>query len=363
MQTETKYKPFYSISTLGNCPRVLSAYRLRYKASPPSKRVELAADEGKLHEEHIVQKLREEGLILERAGQCLQCEKLGYDRKGIHLEWTFSSFRLTGHLDALVIGDKDGKYFPELSPSTFTKMEYPVCEIKTRSQSEYDRWLRERWVGFIDNAFQLTTYMTINKLIYDNKNKVVIDPMYYTRIDEIGKTLKSFFVVKNRNTGETTKSVQIGTPVKFTDVLTKLHNIEFYVGRGELYPEPPNWGSPRCSDWCLFKHLCILDTKQEIQQYIASEEFTKYSKMWLDGTTAVNSGQLMVDEAEAKLKGFAKSQSKDGAETFSFTTGLVKVTGYPVKAYVRPASNISAGWRCIVSPETATEKPNNKEQK
>lgn len=346
----SNYKPIYMISTLGNCPKVLSAYRLKYKSTTPSRRVELAAGEGKLHEEHIAQHLRDEGLTIERAGECERCKKLGYDRKGIHLEWTFANFLITGHLDALILEDKFSKYFPELAPNTPRNTESPVCEIKTRSQSEFDRWLREGWEGFADNAYQLTTYMTLNRIIFDNTNKVIINPEYYTKFDTLCSGLKSFFVVKNRNTGETRESVQLGTPVKFTEILTKLDNIEYYVRRKELYPEKPNWGSPRCSDWCLFKYLCTLDTKEEIQHYLDSAEFTKYSKLWLDGTTMLNAGKAKVEEAEAYLKGFTKSQSKDEAEKYSFSTGLINVTGYPVKAYRRPASIIPAGYRCNITP-------------
>jgi hypothetical protein len=356
----SNYKPIYLISTLGNCPKVLSAYRLKYKPTAPSKRVELASGEGKLHEEHIAQHLREEGLTLERAGECEKCKQLGYARKGVHLEWEFANFLITGHLDALVLEDKYSKYFPELAPNAPRKTEVPVCEIKTRSQSEFDRWLREGWAGFADNAFQLTTYMALNRIVSDNANKATINPEYYTKFDALCRGLKSFFVVKNRNTGEIRKSVQSGTPVKFTEILTKLDNIEYYVRRKELFPEKPNWGNPRCSDWCLFKYLCTIEDKGEVQNYLDSDEFTKYSKMWLDGTTMINTGKSKVEEAEAYLKGFAKSQSKDGTMRYSFSTGLIDITGYPANAYHRPASVFPAGWRCNITPvvKSSEVKPN-----
>ena len=353
---DTPYKPIYSISSIGYCPKVLSAQRLKYKPTPQPKRLAMSQDEGKMHEEFIVKHLEEEGLSIERGGQCLKCEKLGYDRKGIHLEWSFANFMLTGHMDGLVLADRDGIYFPELSQPN--RKERPVCEIKTRSQAEYDRWLRQKWGGFTDNAYQLTAYMVLNRMIHDfNSNKHMLDPNYFTRLDQLGKTLQSLFVVKNRNTGEMHEFVQIGTPINFTDILSKIDSIEYYVGRGELFPEEPNWGSPRCSEYCLFKYLCTLDTKEDIQKYIESDEFTRYSKMWLDGTSMVEQGQSMVDEAELKLKSFAKAQSKDGIERFSFSTGLVDVTGYPVKAYMKPASFIQEGWRCSIKP-TKKDKSN-----
>lgn len=353
MPNSTQNKAFYSISSLGYCPKVLSAQRLRYRATPTTKRNELAMGEGKLHEEHIVQYLTSEGLVIERGGQCLKCEKLGYDRKGIHLEWSFQNFMLTGHMDGLILADKEGRYFPDLA--TYKK-ERPVCEIKTRSQNEFDRWLREGWKGFEDNAYQLTAYMVINRMIHDYTNKVAIDPSYYTRLDDIGNTLKSFFVVKNRNTGEIIKSVQSGTPTKFTYILSKLDGIEYYVGRNELYPEQPNWGSPRCSEYCLFKYLCTLDSDKEIKQYIASDEFTKCSQLWLDGIAMKTKAEQMIEDAEAQLKGFAKTQSKDGTGRVSLSTGLVNVTGYPVKEYLRPASLIQAGWRCVITPAQKNDK-------
>jgi len=344
------YKPIYTINSLGNCPKVLSAYRLKYKPTAPSKKGELASMEGKLHEEHIAQHLRDEGLTIERVGECEKCKSLGYARKGIHLEWTFTSFLITGHLDALILEDKHGKYFPELAPHALKKTEFPVCEIKTKSQSEFDRWLREGWEGFADNAYQLTTYMTLNRIIFDSLKKGGMKLEDYATFDTLCKELKAFFVVKNRNTGEIKESVQLGTPVKFTDVLTKLNNIEYYVNRKELYPEKPNWGNPRCSDWCLFKYLCTLDTKEEIQHYLDSDEFTKYSKMWLEGTTMINTGKSKVEEAEAYLKGFAKSQSKGGTMRYSSSTGLIDIAGYPANAYHRPASVFPAGWRCNITP-------------
>ena len=93
------------------------------------------------------------------------------------------------------ISDKNKKYLSK---------EYPtVLEIKSKSQSEFDRWMRERWKGFNDAASQLTVYMTLKAL-----ENIRLDDFTNDDFDNLGMGLESLYVVKNRNTGFCDKFTQ-----------------------------------------------------------------------------------------------------------------------------------------------------------
>lgn len=255
-------------------------------------------------------------------------------RNGIHIEREFPRFILTGHMDGLAT-DKKHKYLSRDYPT--------VLEIKSKSQSEFDRWMRERWKGFNDAASQLTVYMTLKALENVQLNDFTADDF-----DNLGTGLESLYVVKNRNNGFCDKFAQVGTPLKFSEILTKLNTVEDYVLKGELVPMEPDWASLTCK-WCNFKYLCLTKTEIEILEVVKKEEYVKASQMWLDGYEEKLHSEALMEEAAKLLKGFAEAHSNEGKDKFSYRTGEVIVSGYPTKA-THVSYDKKAGWNCSIKP-------------
>lgn len=327
-------KPIFRISSLGNCSRVLSAIRLGKEPTEAPKFLETAAKEGNLHERAIVEDLRGEGLNVIHEEKCPICSHGTFIRNGIHIEREFPRFILTGHMDGIV-SDKNKKYLSK---------EYPtVLEIKSKSQSEFDRWMRERWKGFNDAASQLTVYMTLKAL-----ENIRLDDFTNDDFDNLGMGLESLYVVKNRNTGFCDKFTQSGTPLKFSEILTKLNTIEDYVLKSELVPMEPDWSSTTCR-WCQFKYLCLAKTEIEIMEVVKKPEYVADSQMWLEGYEEKLHGEALMTEAEKRLKGFAEAHSNGNKDKFYYRTGEVIVSGYPVKGY-HVAYDVKPGWKCSIKP-------------
>lgn len=326
----TKY--IWRLSQIGNCSRALSAMRLGKEPSEAPKFLETAAKEGWLHERAIVDGLRSEGLVIRHDEKCAICSHGAFERRGIHIEREFPRFILTGHMDGIVT-DKEKKYLSRTS----------VLEIKSKSQGEFDRWLKERWKGFDDAAYQLTAYMTLNAL-----EKIQLNDFTADDFDNLGTGLEALYIVKNRNNGFCDKFTQVGTPLKFSEILTKINLIEDYTAKGELVPIEPDWSSLKCK-WCNWKFLCLAKNENEVLEVVKKPEYVSASQMWLDGYEDYLRGKALMEDAEKLLKGFAQAHSNEGKDKFSYRTGEVIVNGYPVKPY-HVAYDVKAGWKCSIKP-------------
>jgi hypothetical protein len=293
------------------------------------------AKEGWLHEKAIVEDLRGEGLTVKHDEVCPICSNGNFTARGIHIGRDFGQFLLTGHMDGLVI-DKTHKYL--------TRDYSAVLEVKSKSQGEFERWMKERWRGFEDAATQLTVYMVLNAL-----QDVLIDGFKPEDFDNLGTGLEALYVVKNRNTGFCDKFTQQGTPLNFSEILAKINTIEGCVQKGETVPVEPDWSSLRCK-WCNYKFLCIEKTEVAILETVNKEAYLNAAQMWLDGYESKKHGEALMTDAERLLKGYAEAHSNDGKDRFSYRTGEVVVNGYPVKEYTLPAKVYKAGWRCSVRP-------------
>lgn len=129
----------YRASALGSCVRALLAF---YDGVEPRRKkemtelLELAADEGDVHEDAVRSKLVKEGY---------------------RILTTQEEFSLQIIPHAFVRGHTDG----QLAPSKFHgfKTKEVLLEVKSKSNKQYELWLAKRWEANPGHAYQITSYM------------------------------------------------------------------------------------------------------------------------------------------------------------------------------------------------------------
>lgn len=130
----------YRASALGSCVRALLAF---YDGVEPRRKkemtelLELAADEGDVHEEAVRAKLV---------------------REGFEILATQEEFSLQIIPHAFVRGHTDGRIKP---PAGFPeiKTDETLLEVKSKSNKQFELWLLKRWEAFPGHAYQITAYM------------------------------------------------------------------------------------------------------------------------------------------------------------------------------------------------------------
>jgi CRISPR/Cas system-associated exonuclease Cas4 (RecB family) len=194
----------YRMSHVGTCPRALSAERLGLKSEALPAWLESSANEGKKHEEWIIEELQADDIAV--TGRQMELVYRITDNIG-----------LLGHIDGIVNNHSDTKQ---------------LLEIKTMSQYEFDRWMRGGWSEFPQYATQLTCYM-----------------------EALG-IYKALYVVKNRNNGFIDKKEIVGTPEPMEAIVAELIEVEKCVAEGKLFPaeyDPVNTNCKRCR----YKQHCL----------------------------------------------------------------------------------------------------------
>ena len=252
-------KPIYRMSGIGHCPRALSAQRLGYPTEPAPVWLERAAAEGNKHEQWMKEQLRSEGYEVEECNECPICIERGLGhREGIHVELEYPNFNLIGHMDARLRknGSKKG------------------CELKSRSQYEFDRWMKSGFAGFPDNEGQITCYM------------------------EADKNDEWFYWSKNRSNGYIDKRILTELPIPMQAIVDKINHVEECVALGTLVEANYDPDSIECRR-CGYKSLCVpvaveFNTVSESRLLEACEK-------WRTGTAMVNEGEQLVKEAKATL--------------------------------------------------------------
>ena len=247
-------KPIYRMSSSGNCPRALCAGRLGYESEPAPPWLEQAAEEGNWHEERIKAQLRKEGF--EVFSEQLEI-KLEYD-----------NFILLGHIDGKVMEGIEEHY----SIGTM------LLEIKSMSQFQFDRWMKQGFDGFSDYAAQLTCYMAA------------------TGLD------RAWYIVKNRSSGYENRKVIESHPANLDNIVAKMNSIEEWIAkniepgaREGLYPAEFNPNSLECKR-CFFKQYCVPELKElSTVEQIALESS---AQEWRKGKKLVGEGQKLVDSAK-----------------------------------------------------------------
>lgn len=231
-------KPLIRMSNAGSCPRALSAQLLGIPADPEPQWLKMVADEGHWHEKRIKEQLRAEGLTV-------------LDEQ-LEVSLDYPEFTLVGHIDGHII----------LPDNTIA-----ILEIKSMSQYEFDRWMRNGFEAFPRYAAQLACYMEAT----DN-------PVAY-------------YVVKNRNTGYLDRRIIKDEPCDIDDILTKLT----LAVRATDPLEIEIFNDSECKR-CLYRNtLCIKD-KDELTVALDQELF-EAAKKWRQGSALIQQGEVLVAEA------------------------------------------------------------------
>jgi len=291
-------KPIYRMSSAGKCARALSAIRLGKDAGPAPVWLMTAAEEGKWHEDRIVQQLDGDGLIVTG-----RQEELILD---------FPSFQLIGHIDGYV---------------TEADLPRELLEIKSMSQFEFDRWMRGKFEEFPQYADQLTCYMAASEL----KN--------------------ALYVVKNRSSGYVNKWFIEGVPSDFDTIIQKIYGVEWAAQAGQMIEADFNPMSLECKR-CEFKHLCT--EKAETLEPSTVAQLEKAADLWRRGTALKSEGEELVAEGKDILEAHAKAMKPE--EKYSYPiSGLVVsryfVKGGPVSFERKPS------WNCRIT-DTKKEEQN-----
>lgn len=189
------------MSSSGECPRALSAELQGYTPEPAPPWLQTSANEGKWHEQRAKDILTSEGYLV------------GNEQQEIKLE--FPSFNLIGHIDGLIIDNKESM----------------LLEIKSMSQFEFDRWMRGKWNEFPGYAAQVSCYMTA-----------------------LGLSTTLYYVV-NRNSGYVDRFVLNGTPMPISTIVARLTEVSNAVIAQKLAEGKFDPTSIECRR-CLFKSLC-----------------------------------------------------------------------------------------------------------
>ena len=284
---KTMNKPVYRMSGAGTCARALSAARQGYKPEGIPPWLQTAADEGKWHEGRIRQELKDLGYTV------------GGDQKEVRIE--YPSFSLVGHIDGILLDNKE----------PFTKM---LLEIKSMSQFEFDRWMKEGFNGFKNYAAQITCYM-----------------------EALGLE-QCLYVVKNRSSGYKNTNIFTGQPGDINAIIQKITDIEEWLAkniepgaRDGVYPAEFDPNSLECRR-CFYKYLCIPEQKELTP--VDQNKLEVATAAWRTGKRLVDDGQAMIDSAKEILKQHTKATGINKWRFDELAISLIQVESsitYPKK--------------------------------
>mgnify|MGYP000285870504 CR=1 FL=1 len=194
----------YRISSLGQCPRVLSAQALDYQPLPEMEFMKLAAREGERHEEWIIEDLQSEGWQVT-------------DRQR-EVKLSFPAFELIGHIDGIASRNGDKR----------------LLEIKSMSRFRFASFANSGFARFRDYAVQVTAY-----------HRAVGLPVLY--------------VVKDRDSGKRLDLELDEPPVRWEEVYASVMSVEVHVRKRQLCP------AVRTDDFacriCRYRYLCEPEEK------------------------------------------------------------------------------------------------------
>ena len=239
-------KPVYRMSSCGDCARALSAERLGYPSEPAPDWLERAANEGKKHEEWIVEELRKHDVVFHR-------------QRKVTLD--FPLFTLVGHIDGK-IQDRD------------LQRQEQLLEIKSMSQYEFDRWMKEGWSGFQSYAAQITCYMKGTGLS------------------------KVLYLIKNRSSGYIDKATLTEPPANFDEIIAKLENVENAVRMGLLVEAEYLPDSLQCRR-CFYKAHC-LSTPVKFEA-VPESVLLQASENWRKGKALEQEAKELMESAKEKF--------------------------------------------------------------
>jgi len=194
----------YRISSLGHCPRVLSAQALEYQPLPEMEFMKLAAREGERHEDWIIENLKSEGWQVT-------------DRQK-EVKLSFPAFELVGHIDGIASRNGDRR----------------LLEIKSMSRFRFASFNSSGFARFRDYAMQVTAY-------HHSVNLPIL------------------YIVKDRDSGKRLDLELEKPPLSWEEVYDAVMGVEIHVRKRQLCP------AVRTDDFtcriCRFRYLCEPEEK------------------------------------------------------------------------------------------------------
>lgn len=262
----------YRISSLGSCPRVLSAVQLGYEPLPEPEFLKLAAREGGRHEQWVVEDLEEEGWQIT-------------DRQR-EVKLPFPSFELVGHIDGIARRNGDHR----------------LLEIKSMSRFRYSSFVSAGFARFYNYAVQITAY--------------------HQAID-----LPLLYVAKDRDSGKRLDLLLDSPPLDWNQVYEAVLGVEVAVRKKQLCL------ATRTDDFtcrtCRYRYLCEPEEEKALPRLEADVlRAAKLRRHALELETEAN--ELRV-EADPILLASAKTRGKFIADDLSVVyVPAGESTSYPV---------------------------------
>lgn len=231
----------YRASGSGACLRYLVAIGLGYDEQRGKKwddLLERSANEGRFHEDTIIQTLEEAGEVEVKRAQ-----------EEINIQVIPKVF-LRGHIEGLI---HHAKYHANTC--------WELLEIKSMSNKQFQKWTNHGFDKFAENAFQISTYMEAF-------------PEYDVR-----------YMVKRREDGLVSeRTIPAGEPpIPFSQVRKKIILAEKYRRKGELPPcdIDNQWG---CPVWYLHDEETdeeIIPLSEEEEEIVGelAEEFLTHKRV------------------------------------------------------------------------------------
>jgi len=303
-------KYVYHMSGAGKCPKALSAERLGYEPKEAPSWLETAANEGKLHEDWIVSQL----------------ESQGYNIGGRQAEMIldYPQFQLVGHIDGIAI--KDNRQY--------------LLEIKTMSHFEFQRWMKDTFLGFSTYADQIS--------------------LYWQALKQQMTVAGALYVVKNRSSGYINQFIMPQPPSDFELVISKLIAVERAVAEGKLYEADFDPSSIECKR-CNFRDQICLVNKEQLDP--ATEEvLIKATDMCREGKALIKQGEDFFKEGRDILANHVEAVSPDkkyilNVNDMNIARFNVKRVSYPKDAIesafapeiYKPLQKVSEYWQTNVT--------------
>lgn len=247
----SEQQTIYRISECGHCPRRMGFKRLGYMPAERPEYLDRAAAEGRLHEEAVKAELRADDIAV-----YAEQEEYAYDLG--------DGCVLLGHIDG-IINDHGNEQ---------------LLEVKSMSQSEFDRWMRDgRFRAFAHYADQLTMYLWLSGLA------------------------QASYVVKNRNNGYMDRQTIDGPPSNFEDILAKLEHVEAMAQSGLVPDAEFDPYAVECKR-CEYRAYCmpeppVLAQDQEKELHEAVQQYRR-------GKAMADEGKALVDAARLTLATYAR---------------------------------------------------------
>lgn len=248
----------YRISSLGACPRVLSAVQLGYEPLPEPEFLKLAAREGERHEQWVVEDLELEGWQVT-------------DRQK-EVKLSFPAFELIGHIDGIARRNGDHR----------------LLEIKSMSRFRYSSFANAGFARFHDYAVQITAY-----------HQAVDLPLLY--------------VAKDRDSGKRLDLLLDSPPLDWNQVYESVLTVEVAVRKKQLCP------ATRADDFtcrtCRYRYLCESEEEKTLPRL--ATDVLRAARLRRQALELESEAKELRAEADPILLASARAQGKFIADDLS----------------------------------------------